>query len=87
MAESHAKLSMRSKVSIFDAVAAIKIYEENLTDLHGFSSMIIPAGQANVYENYNEEMIGFWSQLERSLETLVGDLSLFSHAENTHTEE
>ena len=86
MAESHAKLSMRSKVSIFDAVAAIKIYEENMVDLYGSSPMI--SAQLTGEQNYNEQMISFWSQLEKSLEHLVGDLSgLFSNASATVTEE
>ena len=40
MAEGHAKLSLRSKVSVFDAVAAIKLFEENLVQIHGFSPFI-----------------------------------------------
>ena len=88
MAESHAKLSMRSKVSIFDAVAAIKIYEENMVDLHGSSAMISATQVEEEQQNYNEQMISFWSQLEKSLEHLVGDLSgLFSNASETVTEE
>ena len=40
MAEGHAKLSLRHEVSIYDALAAIKLYEENMT-LHSGYSLII----------------------------------------------
>ena len=45
MAEGHAKLSMRdSKVSVFDAVAAIKLYEANMA-LHCGYTFFEPSGQ------------------------------------------
>ena len=40
MAEGHAKLSLRHEVSVYDALAAIKLYEENMT-LHSGYSLII----------------------------------------------
>ena len=53
MAEGHAKLSLRSKVSVFDAVAAIKLYEENLVQTHGYSPFLIDhqPPQENVRQN------------------------------------
>lgn len=44
MAEGHARLSLReSKVSIFDALAAIKLYEENMTHCSssGWTSFVL----------------------------------------------
>lgn len=41
MAEGHAKLSLReSKVSVFDAIAAIKMYEENVAAQCGTSFVL-----------------------------------------------
>ncbi len=41
MAEGHAKLSLRgSAVSIFDAVAAIRMYEINLASQTGYSYLL-----------------------------------------------
>jgi DNA replicative helicase MCM subunit Mcm2 (Cdc46/Mcm family) len=41
MAEAHAKLSLCSnKVTVFDAVAAIKLYEENMVAQCGYSCII-----------------------------------------------
>ena len=103
MAEGHAKLSLRSKVGVFDAVAAIKLYEENLVQTHGFSPLI-PDNQPpmeNVIWNqalqtifliyhflqYNEEMVRFWNQLNKVLDHLVGDLSISHDADVEASEE
>ena len=91
MAEGHAKLSLRSKVSVFDAVAAIKLYEENLVQTHGYSTFLLdqpPLENVRQKPNYsiillidfslqyNEEMVRFWNHLNKNLEHLTGDLSI-----------
>ena len=55
MAEGHAKLSLRdSRVSVFDAVAAIKLYEETMAVQIGYSSLMQHASRPtdNVSTNY-----------------------------------
>lgn len=50
MAEGHAKLSLcRRSVSVFDAVAAIKLYEENVVLQCGYS-FIIPQENTTVWD-------------------------------------
>ena len=40
MAEGHAKLSLRHEVTVYDALAAVKLYEENMALHSGFSPIL-----------------------------------------------
>ena len=40
MAEGHAKLSLRHEVTVYDALAAIKLYEENMALHSGYSPIL-----------------------------------------------
>ena len=52
MAEGHAKLSLRHEVSVYDALAAIKLYEENMTLHSGYSLLIQNEGSTE-----NDEVV------------------------------
>lgn len=78
MAEAHAKLSLRdSSVTVFDAVAAIKLYEENMASQCGCSFIeaycssnnvsnisIYVAGIHFIFSQVNQDMNAFWLKLE-----------------------
>ena len=52
MAEGHAKLSLRHEASVYDALAAIKLYEENMTLHSGYSLLIQNEGSTE-----NDEVV------------------------------
>ena len=77
MAEGHAKLSLQNtKVSVFDAVAAIKLYEENIAVQCGYS--FIEQQQKSDFESFSEQMMHFWQCLDKFIGAYVGDLSCAS---------
>jgi len=79
MAEGHAKLSLRnSKVSVFDAVAAIKLYEENIAVQCGYSFI---EQHGTDFENFTEEMKHFWNSLDDFIGSYVGDLTFTSDSQ------
>ena len=60
MAEGHAKLSLRHEVSVYDALAAIKLYEENMTLHSGYSLLIQNEGSTE-----NDEVVStFFSWIQ-----------------------
>ena len=75
MAEGHAKLSLRYEVTVYDALAAIKLYEENLTVFSGYS-LLIQNEEFVVNDSYEEMMLRFWNKLTQFLDQYVGDLSI-----------
>ena len=76
MAEGHAKLSLQNtKVSVFDAVAAIKLYEENIAVQCGYSFI---EQQKSDFESFSEQMMHFWKCLDKFIGAYVGDLSCAS---------
>ena len=77
MAEGHAKLSLRHEVSVYDALAAIKLYEENMTLHSGYSLLIQNEGSTDNDEvSYREKMLKFWGKVNQFLDQYVGDLSI-----------
>ena len=56
MAEGHAKLSLRHEASVYDALAAIKLYEENMTLHSGYSLLIQNEGSTD-----NDEVVSIHS--------------------------
>ena len=62
MAEGHAKLSLRHEASVYDALAAIKLYEENMTLHSGYSLLIQNEGSTE-----NDEVVSIHSSEKRGL--------------------
>lgn len=86
MAESHAKLSMKSSVDVDDAVLAIYLYEENIQALYGngcvdwSTSPIIFGHEPHLRDGYSgfdiiESLKSAKSSIFQFIESFTGDLS------------